>query len=779
LLPGIQAGYTSVGAVIGALAPELTASKAASSALSVAMGPVGLLGVAGLAAGGIALLTKGFIDYRESADAAKDATVNLENLLATLSSQGASRDLTTPLKDVSDAWGTLAAQAAKAETDYTNVVDQLVTANQTLEGATAGGDQTLFDQALANVNALEQERDALDRLRLSGDQIDEITKDIDELFKKPGIDAAKARQDLEWYFSLFESGQITAGKLVQYFDTSLSEWGTRYGSQAAVASSAQATLNAQMDIAVGIMNEMVRPLTQIPAMEKEIALAAAETSRALLGQKSATEAATANDFSKWAGGMETSFYAAITATNKWSADTATAFDAVKAAGRAQTDGAVAGFAQVAESAKASSEMVGKALDGEHQRVDAISAALSNYAQQLGQLPALADTHNAQIAQGISTAGNALGDAFRTVVGTNLGSQAGQVASWAKELIGVSGEYAKIDDLVGRGVISQTEYNRAQRAGTSIFQANARIQDDILKIQTDQSPLLAQLTQEQARYLDGLAKQPAQQQLIQLGYMDTAESAKALAAEQLAASAAAGELGKAGEENATKMITAAAEADPVLKAMLKDMGVISEGADGTITVNFDTVSGAKGEMQELIDKLGGFADAIVDAFQILINSNAPDRSGEVQTLQDQLNAIAGQYDISISTTYTTHGTPGGDTGGGVEVGSHALGGVAGYAGGGAVRAELAEYGPEMVRFSGGGAAMAWDRGVYDVPRGAYVNTAPATRSLEPLTAPKIELHLHVGGSVVGVSQITEHVTRELVPALVQAVNTHYQGHGVRT
>jgi hypothetical protein len=51
----------------------------------------------------------------------------------------------------------------------------------------------------------------------------------------------------------------------------------------------------------------------------------------------------------------------------------------------------------------------------------------------------------------------------------------------------------------------------------------------------------------------------------------------------------------------------------------------------------------------------------------------------------------------------------------ESSTHALGGIVGFAGGGMVRAEMAEYGPEMVRLAGGGMAMAWSHGTYDVPR----------------------------------------------------------------
>ena len=154
------------------------------------------------------------------------------------------------------------------------------------------------------------------------------------------------------------------------------------------------------------------------------------------------------------------------------------------------------------------------------------------------------------------------------------------------VVAVAGEgVSKLKTLFDNGSISLETYNAALQANTEIQTANASIQNDIAAIQANQLPIMAELTEQQAAYISSLADLPAQQQMVALGYLNTAESARTLELAQLAASAASGQLGDTGEATATKIITAAAQADPVLKSMLADMGLISEGADGTITVNF--------------------------------------------------------------------------------------------------------------------------------------------------------------------------------------------------
>jgi hypothetical protein len=91
-------------------------------------------------------------------------------------------------------------------------------------------------------------------------------------------------------------------------------------------------------------------------------------------------------------------------------------------------------------------------------------------------------------------------------------------------------------------ITLTTYNQAQEAGTRIIADNAAVQEDLLRIQAKQAPILADAADAQAKYIDQLADMPAKQQEVALGWMDQNEAAKANAALNLAAAAAAGEYG---------------------------------------------------------------------------------------------------------------------------------------------------------------------------------------------------------------------------------------------
>src|SRR5690606_12003160 len=96
--------------------------------------------------------------------------------------------------------------------------------------------------------------------------------------------------------------------------------------------------------------------------------------------------------------------------------------------------------------------------------------------------------------------------FRVVVGnTNaIGSQVDAVQSWADELINVSGEYGKIDDLLAAGLITLEQYNAAQAAYNEITSSNADIQNYILEIQTNQAPLIAEQTEALENQLEVIA-----------------------------------------------------------------------------------------------------------------------------------------------------------------------------------------------------------------------------------------------------------------------------------
>lgn len=724
-LLALSAGTTVLSTVGGLLAETGAGAVLASAAL----GPAGLA-VAALAAGaGILYLASRTNEYVDAADQAAISTGNLENFFASLAAtldpkraeivNGIYEQLISTITD-----------AAARESDLYRIRE--------LRSASPQGVDLSVPEIVANTTAyfglteaqlqyLDSNKDTLISIeeldaaivaytgnldRLNADQIKTVTTDIENLLSRPNVNFVEAASAIQGWVDQLNSGAISGEEFVAKIEDAATNFKPYILANRDAAAATVELADAQAKVNI----------TSVPLIDNLVKISDVQTASAVAAGKQYVAALNLVDaYGQTVEVLDTEF---TPASNRMSAS----------------------------------------MDVQIQRAKEITAAIADYGDALGNIPNL----EARSAQGFAAragqAGAALGDAFRVAVGnTNaIGSQSSQVADWAKELIGVSGQYAKIDDLLAKGVITQDQYNAAQAAGTKIFDANARIQDDILEIQSKQAPLLADLTEEQARYMDHLADLPASQQLVRLGFMDSAESAKALAAAELAAAAANGELGAAGEETATKMIAAAAEADPVLRAMLENMGLISVGADGTITVNFDSVEDANASLDDVVGILRELRDVIAEAFGIVIDSNAADQRDALQGVIDRLNELNGKqvvYTVSASGNGVSVGNPNGP---GIE--PIANGGVIPAANGYAGDILVGEFGPELLKRRGGGGLV--------LPTGA-------TKSRMAISGPSgVTVNINIGGSVNGIDDLTEQVTRQLVPAIKLAFENHYQGHGVR-
>jgi hypothetical protein len=227
-----------------------------------------------------------------------------------------------------------------------------------------------------------------------------------------------------------------------------------------------------------------------------------------------------------------------------------------------------------------------------------------------------------------------------------------------------------------------------------------VQEDLLRIQAKQAPILADAADAQAKYVDQLADMPAKQQEVALGWMDQNEAAKANAALNLAAAAAAGEYGAAGEAAATAAITAQAQADPAFKAMLTDMGVISQGANGEIVVNFPTASQVHDDTVNLtasIDALTIALGGIPPNVNTYITADYSSLAAGVEGAQAMLNSIDGRTVTTyVTTQYLGQTLPG-------QLG-YATGGVIPHAQHGMMgdgrTVIVGEAGPEIVKLPGG-------------------------------------------------------------------------------
>lgn len=406
-----------------------------------------------------------------------------------------------------------------------------------------------------------------------------------------------------------------------------------------------------------------------------------------------------------------------------------------------------------------------------------------------------------LAMNANQAASALDSVYRVAVGNTdaWAQQADGIHRWAQELIGAQGEYSKLDDLVNAGRISgqagvftgDSEYAQAQRAYNDIARENAEIQEHVLTIQAKQAPLIRDQMVAYENYMQTIADLPAAQQQIALGWADATTSARAFEFQTLAIAAANGELGENGEQAFTSMIVGAAQADPYLKAILIDMGLIEEGADGTITVNFDGLEEGRSEIGALNETIGILIDLLDDgeingSFSIdatdsaspvirTARQNLADADGESATMSiflndyaslgisaanAALNALDGRVaTTTVRTIYESQGLGPGK----------ASGGVIGYAGGGVI-AELAEAGPEIVHFASGGSAWVGQRGVYNLSPGDYV--VPHNQVSTSYGGVNVTFTGNFYGS--NRAELDEWAETSLVPAFVSVLNDERRG-----
>jgi TP901 family phage tail tape measure protein len=223
----------------------------------------------------------------------------------------------------------------------------------------------------------------------------------------------------------------------------------------------------------------------------------------------------------------------------------------------------------------------------------------------------------RLAEGAYDAGVALDSVLRTFSQIDaLGQRSEQAGSIAENLVGQPGEWATIDDLLANGRISLEQYNATVASGTAIMESNARVQEDLNVVRANQIPLLEQQQVAYEQHIRRIAEMTdAQQQQQALALQDA--QFRSQVAEQYATAYAAS-LGEIPEEVATNLIVSAAEADPVLFDVLESMGLIEEGADGEIRVNFPdgpTVQESITELTASIDALtlalGGIPPAHVE------------------------------------------------------------------------------------------------------------------------------------------------------------------------
>jgi len=267
----------------------------------------------------------------------------------------------------------------------------------------------------------------------------------------------------------------------------------------------------------------------------------------------------------------------------------------------------------------------------------------------------------QLAANIQRGGQALDDAFRVIVSNTeaIKSQFQSLFDWADELIAEEGVWSRMDDLLDAGLISgehgvftgDTDYANAQQAYNSLKQLNGEVANYVDALQVKLAPQLADIAEKQAKWVEELYNSEDGSQLATLGWMDQSEAARAYELATMAADAASGKFGATGLDMATKAIAAAAAADPVLAAMLEDMGLISYGSEGEIIVDTSSVEAAKDPVKDLNDAIRTLTDLLDDG---KINGSVDftvNGTEELDDATDKTNALPEEKEVNVDVEVT--------------------------------------------------------------------------------------------------------------------------------
>lgn len=810
MLPLVGAGLGRVAAGAKVAQTAVSGMAVAGVSLSSVLGPVGIAAAAGLAAVGLYKLwdsAEGIVDPVTIADTALgDLEETIRELYAAGStlgqlgergSEGIFPDLS---KDVARADELVNAISQTnrviGETGEATEQQQADLDRWSLELENLGDKYGLLDASMLGTTITQQDlADGMD--------------DLNAIIRDQGAGAAQAQLETAELFDQFERGEISAEELLNDLDVIANSLGD-YDKLATQASGSTANLTQEWEDAKQAVVETNQAYQNFLDLDAQQAGAAvADSFDVGFWDRKKTDAALAAmqdylDLEQQIAGE--SFAGPVgERTNGWEQHRA-----AQSAANAEMQS----YLDLEQQIAGQSFAAGPAVSGGQKETVQELASVFN---EVGQL-------YKDVQAGIEDATEALDTGYRTIVeNTNAwASSSQQVADWADKVIGAQGTAAAMDELMGKvnsttgkALVTQEDYNAAQAAYTPIMEANQRVQDAVLAIQIRQAPILAELAERQADYVESVAALPAEQQLVTLGFMDTTLAAQAMQIQMLATSGAS-------TDALNAVIGGAIAAQPILGEMLESMGLITMHEDGTFTLNVeggDQLSELTQSINDLVSTewiamFGGDATAAEAAFELVtghavdwdgteteasigadtspydaamdivwadinmfgsttstatadVSDNATPVLGGILSL---LQSIDGQTATTyVNTIYTGYGNP--TTSSNQPM---AMGGVVkGYAEGGVV-AEMNEYGLEGLMFPDGSYGYTGGRrGLHSVPKGTLVTPASHIRA-KGGGSQGLSVTINVGGSIVGVPDIAEAVSDEIIPAIIQAQNEWMAG-----
>jgi hypothetical protein len=639
------------GAALGRLA---TGIKIAASAL----GPVGLIAAGVGAVVVLGEMTDWFGLFGDSAEAAVPPVEDLSEAVLQLAQAGTAAETITRL---TSATGELKAALDDISTD--SIQSELDAAMQALgdlgksEGVVANFQLLLETGANTGNAAIDQQlnlirelRGELDTLKADGESVAVgLVEGIIGRLDEPLINVEGVLADLATNIHLLKTDQITLSE----FNANIQGMTDNFGDLYAVLPIGSAAIDAQ----TRAWEQYQRTIDGVRDSQRGVGFMDLDDSA--VGSQEAYAAATERTTENMARLAEitASTDASMGELKDEANATAAAFQDRLSSGIAASTAAMVEHAN--EISAVNQQLIDFVANGDN-IVDVLIRAGGALTGNQGFLRGVRELTDAQ---------GALDSTFQAIIGGSeaLAQSGQQVADWASELTGITltaegfvYELSAIDEALASGRISQDEYNAAIVAGQDILYNNAQIQADISAIQAQQAPLIADRTNAYQDQVAALAELGPAEQRHALLMMDSGVQAQVASAYSTAYAASLGEIP---ESVASEIILAEAASNPDTKELYKELGLISEGADGTITVNFPN-----GEsMTETLTTLNSTLDDLVDAINLLngtpiqVSDHSDDALQRMQNLLDKMNEIR-SLNMEIGTYSPATPTTGDGTGG---------------------------------------------------------------------------------------------------------------------
>lgn len=607
------------------IGPAIRNSATAMSALRLAFNPV-TLGLGALTVAGIATWNM-FQDGRAKAQTLEDALISLGDVATNL--RLGFRDVEASFLDQ---FITDSSEAVSLGKEWLNDMDTMIGISQ--QRAQRGGYQWAIDQVYELQEAYEFTKEEAEQFAASqiaigaafaNSQVDHAALnatlvELDRQYELRNITLDEynaALTDIAQNIDRFRVDADAAAASSAHFTTELERLRGMTGSGAAGVDELTSSVNRiEAALEDGSLSAAVLE-AYLADLDRQVATGAiswalyqervADVDEALLGSARAVEA------SSWAWERATEAAEAHAAAQQEARDAIAETGAAAGAFAVEMDAANEAARELFTTLGAGAgAWATEEMEAWADFVDSATAAMldltnnADYLSQVNLTGIATDATNA--AEGFKDVATAM-DSVLAIFGQidAMGQRYGQAVSIVDALFGPDGDpsdaVGPLRDLYDAGRIGQEQFNEAVESGIRIQERAAGVEMSLNEIRVDQLPLLEQTSAAYADYIDQIAAMPdAQEQAAMLGWLDSGMQGRVQQFAELGNQLQA--LGPAGAEAMQQVVDGIVATDPVLTAMLADLGLIKQELDGSYTIDMNAVGAMDsiGMLTESIDAL---------------------------------------------------------------------------------------------------------------------------------------------------------------------------------